>query len=148
LPRADVVLERVGEFHDLQIDDVLTVECSHFDAGRAVLVGDAAHAMRPNAGQGGNSTLVDAAVLSHALATAPDITAALRAYDARRRPKVREVGKISDRLCRLSTRNVMPGRRVRDAYVRSLITNSHKQLDVLMQEDPAWLQGVAEAAGA
>ncbi|HEX7522386.1 MAG TPA: NAD(P)/FAD-dependent oxidoreductase [Acidimicrobiia bacterium] len=148
LPRAGSVLDHVREFHDLLIHDVLTVECSHFDAGRAVLVGDAAHAMRPNAGQGGNSALVDAAVLSHELATAPDITTALRAYDARRRPKVRELGKIADRLCRLSTRNVMPARRVRDAYVRSLARNSRKQLDVLMQEDPAWLQGVAGAAGA
>jgi 2-polyprenyl-6-methoxyphenol hydroxylase-like FAD-dependent oxidoreductase len=148
LPRAGVVLDRVGAFHDLLVDDVLTVECNHFDAGRAVLVGDAAHAMRPNAGQGGNSALVDAAVLSYELAAASDITTALRSYDARRRPKVREVQKIADRLVRLSTRNVMSARRMRDAYVRSLITNSRKQFDVLMQEDPAWLQRVAEAAGA
>ncbi len=42
----------------------------------------------------------------------------------------------------------MPARRVRDAYVRGLISNSRKQFDVLMQEDPAWLQRVAEATGA
>jgi hypothetical protein len=67
---------------------------------------------------------------------------------ARRGPKVRELGKIADRVCRLSTRNVMPARQVRDAYVRGLISDSRKQFDVLMQEDPAWLQRVAEAAGA
>ncbi|NEE18492.1 FAD-dependent monooxygenase, partial [Streptomyces sp. SID7499] len=53
------------------------------------LVGDAAHAMTPNLGQGACTAILDAEALTRALATAPPgpagIAGALRAYDAERR---------------------------------------------------------------
>lgn len=55
--------------------------------GRAVLLGDAAHAMSPDRGQGAGHSLEDAVVLAHALAVEPTVTAALRRYDAERRPR-------------------------------------------------------------
>lgn len=53
--------------------------------GRAVLVGDAAHAMSPQLGQGANMALVDALALRDALRASADIPAALSAYQRDRR---------------------------------------------------------------
>ncbi|MGO4678355.1 flavin-dependent oxidoreductase [Microbacterium sp. 2MCAF23] len=54
--------------------------------GRAVLLGDAAHAMYPNGSNGGSQAILDARTLAYQLATTTDIDAALSAYDADRRP--------------------------------------------------------------
>ncbi|WP_284042529.1 FAD-dependent monooxygenase [Actinoplanes sp. M2I2] len=54
-----------------------------FVRGTTVLLGDAAHAMTPDLGQGANLALEDAATLTDLLGTRP-IAEALRAYDDRR----------------------------------------------------------------
>jgi 2-polyprenyl-6-methoxyphenol hydroxylase-like FAD-dependent oxidoreductase len=59
--------------------------------GRATLLGDAAHAMRPVGSQAGSQAIVDARVLAHALGSERDPVAALAAYDAIRRPAMNEV---------------------------------------------------------
>ncbi|MEV0447002.1 FAD-dependent monooxygenase [Streptomyces sp. NPDC050600] len=62
-----------------------------FVAGRVVLLGDAAHAMTPNLGQGACQALEDAVVLAAALDTEPGVTAALARYDSERRPRTTAV---------------------------------------------------------
>ncbi|MFF3427849.1 FAD-dependent oxidoreductase [Streptomyces sp. NPDC002602] len=54
--------------------------------GRLVWIGDAAHAMTPNLGQGGCQAIEDAVVLAH-LVDGPDVATALAAYDAARGPR-------------------------------------------------------------
>jgi len=53
---------------------------------RVVLVGDAAHPV--GVGQGASMSIEDALVITAALRAAPTLPAALRAYDAERRPRV------------------------------------------------------------
>lgn len=66
--------------------------------GRVALLGDAAHPMTPNLGQGGGQAIEDAVVLAHRLATLPDVAAALRAYEAVRAPRANAVVTRSRRL--------------------------------------------------
>ncbi|MEW2547010.1 FAD-dependent monooxygenase [Streptomyces sp. NPDC047002] len=56
-------------------------------AGRALLVGDAAHAASPATGQGASMALEDAVVLAKSLRDAPDPDRALELYEALRRPR-------------------------------------------------------------
>ncbi|GAB2505932.1 FAD-dependent oxidoreductase [Lysobacter humi (ex Lee et al. 2017)] len=56
--------------------------------GRAVLLGDAAHAMSPQLGQGVNMALLDARALRDALRMHGDLPAALAAYEHERRAHV------------------------------------------------------------
>ncbi|MBB4855886.1 2-polyprenyl-6-methoxyphenol hydroxylase-like FAD-dependent oxidoreductase [Mycobacteroides chelonae] len=59
--------------------------------GRVVLVGDAAHPMRPHLGQGGCLSLEDAAVLGAAVSERSSLPSAFREYARRRRSRTRAV---------------------------------------------------------
>ncbi|MFN0285021.1 MAG: FAD-dependent oxidoreductase [Kineosporiaceae bacterium] len=102
---------------DLLVNQVHSVRTTSFVDGRVVLLGDAAHAMPPNLGQGANSALVDAAVLALELAGPGTWTDALFRYDADRRPAVRRVQRDAERLARVA--HWRHGRGLRDLAVRS-----------------------------
>ena len=67
------------------------VRISKWQRGRIVLIGDAAHATAPVWAQGAAMALEDAIVLAECLTADPDRSAAVRAYDRRRRPRVEHV---------------------------------------------------------
>ena len=54
--------------------------------GRVTLLGDAAHPMYPQGGNGGAQAIIDAATLARSLKSEPDPEAALKAYEAARLP--------------------------------------------------------------
>jgi 2-polyprenyl-6-methoxyphenol hydroxylase-like FAD-dependent oxidoreductase len=56
----------------------------HWGEGRITLLGDAAHPMTPNMGQGACQAIEDAIVLAACLRNASDLEAALRAYEEER----------------------------------------------------------------
>ncbi len=90
-------------------------------AGHVALVGDAAHAMTPNLGQGACTAILDADALTRALAAAPPgpagIAGALRAYDRDRRRSAQRTAFASRTLHRfMSTERT----RLRNAAVRLL----------------------------
>jgi len=58
-----------------------------YHRGSVVLLGDAAHAMTPNLGQGGGQALEDAIALAAAVSRAPDVPTALSQYDHERRAR-------------------------------------------------------------
>ena len=60
---------------------------SRWTVGRVTLLGDAAHAMTPNLGQGACQALEDAVVVADSLAVEPDVASALLRYEERRRPR-------------------------------------------------------------
>jgi 2-polyprenyl-6-methoxyphenol hydroxylase-like FAD-dependent oxidoreductase len=120
LPAAADLLEQVSSFDDLLVNTVRSVACRRWFSGRLVLLGDAAHAMAPNLGQGANSALVDGVVLAEELAGTPSVMDALVEYDKRRRPLARRVqtaAAMLQRLCGIERATAM---RVRDALLAGL----------------------------
>ncbi|MEU8403475.1 FAD-dependent monooxygenase [Nonomuraea sp. NPDC048892] len=95
------VLQQVRDWHEpipaliaaTPDDAVIRIDIHDLDPlpsyvdGRVALLGDAAHAMSPDRGQGAGQSLEDAVVLAAALAAEPSIGTALRRYDAERRPR-------------------------------------------------------------
>ncbi|MET9322394.1 FAD-dependent monooxygenase [Streptomyces sp. NPDC003038] len=110
------LLRRYGTWHDpipallARIDPTavlqhdlydLAAPLPRFHQGRLAWLGDAAHAMTPNLGQGGCQAVEDAVVLAHLLDGA-DVPAALAAYSAARcartdaiRVRARRAGRIA-----------------------------------------------------
>ncbi|MFF4388371.1 FAD-dependent monooxygenase [Streptomyces sp. NPDC001552] len=99
------LLERIDPAAVLQHDLYdLAAPLPRFHHGRLAWLGDAAHAMTPNLGQGGCQAVEDAAVLGHLLADidAADVPAALAAYSAARcartdaiRVRARRAGRVA-----------------------------------------------------
>ncbi|MEV3935275.1 FAD-dependent monooxygenase [Glycomyces sp. NPDC049804] len=103
------VLRRVGDWHDpipALLDATPTERVLHHDItdlvrtplptyvnGRIALLGDAAHPMSPDLGQGAGQALEDAVVLAASLHDVSDATAALARYDTVRRPRTQWIAK-------------------------------------------------------
>lgn len=87
--------------------------------GRVTLLGDAAHAMTPNMGQGACQAIEDAVVLAALLADRrDDLPAALQAYEAARRPRAVGIVEQSERLGRVTQWENALARGVRDTLIR------------------------------
>lgn len=149
LPLAAELLGTATSTDSLLVNEVKRVECRTYVDGRHVLLGDAAHAMAPNLGQGANSALVDAAVLAHELCSAPSLDAALAAYDRRRRPAVSRVQSFAGRAGAAAEMTHPVLRFVRDLGARVVLNAAAARTARMMQqEDPAWLQRrIREIAG-
>ena len=68
---------------------------ARWGAGSVTLLGDAAHPMTPNLGQGGCIAIEDAAVLARCLAKYRDAPRALRTYESRRRARAASIASYS-----------------------------------------------------
>jgi 2-polyprenyl-6-methoxyphenol hydroxylase-like FAD-dependent oxidoreductase len=105
------ILDAMEKVQVARTDEVVLESWSR---GPVLLVGDAAHATAPTLAQGAAMSFEDAVVLGEELRGAQDIPAALRAYEARRRPRC---GEVRDRTHeRDRTRDVPPA--LRDPMLR------------------------------
>lgn len=90
-PPMHVILSQYSSWADMVRLQHRSIRCDAWSSGDVVLIGDAAHAMSPNLGQGANCALVDAlALASHVAAESPDgdVSAALARFERDRRPLV------------------------------------------------------------
>ena len=83
------LIARAAEIFEFPLVDRDPVET--WTRGRVTLIGDAAHPMQPIGSQAGSQAIIDARVLTAALATASDPSEALRRYDLERRPAMNDI---------------------------------------------------------
>jgi 2-polyprenyl-6-methoxyphenol hydroxylase-like FAD-dependent oxidoreductase len=86
--------------------------------GRVTLLGDAAHPMTPDVGQGAGQALEDAVVLARSLEGAIDLEAALRAYERRRLARTSAVVRSARQFGRLAQASNPVTVRLRDLTMR------------------------------
>src|SRR5215475_297836 len=83
------LVERTRDIYEFPLVDRDPIQAWTF--GRVTLIGDAAHPMQPIGSQAGSQAIIDARVLTQALATIPDAREALARYDAIRRPAMNDI---------------------------------------------------------
>lgn len=111
------VLERTPESAILRDDLYERKPLKRWGQGRVTLLGDAAHPMTPNLGQGACQAIEDAVVLARYLAQEPDVVAALRGYEARRIKRTRAIVAESRRFGRIAQLENPLAVRMRDALI-------------------------------
>lgn len=135
-PASQRILAGLRTFSDLIQNEVIRVDCDRWFDGRLVILGDAAHAMAPNLGQGANSALVDATILVAELRRSSSVADGLAAYERRRKTAVRRVADASARLGMLGEVTHPVGRALRDRVlmpIASLFATT-KATSLLLQE--------------
>ncbi|MEZ4434560.1 MAG: FAD-dependent monooxygenase [bacterium] len=139
-PGLDPVLDRLGET-PVHHGDLYQHHAIDFGAGRVVLIGDAAHAMTPNVGQGAGMGIEDAGELALLVpAHAADPAAIPAALDARRRERVRGVTRTAWTIGRVAHWQNPVARWIRDALLRAIPDRkAHAQTLAL------WRPGIALA---
>lgn len=144
-PASARILAGLRTFDELLQNEVVRVDCARWSDSRLVLVGDAAHAMAPNLGQGANSALVDAAVLFDELDRAPTLAEGLLAYERRRRKAVRRVSDASSRLGALAEITFPAARALRDRVLLPVVSlfATTDATALLLQEPTEVLRAIA-----
>jgi FAD-dependent urate hydroxylase len=105
--------------------------------GRVALLGDAAHPMGPDLGQGACQAIEDAETLALALAHHADVPTALSAYQRIRVPRVRTVARIVAVTAWLAARTSPAACTLRDTALRlGPPAVADKQLELLAGWDP------------
>jgi 2-polyprenyl-6-methoxyphenol hydroxylase-like FAD-dependent oxidoreductase len=108
---------------DIYVDPIacLARPLPSFAVGRIALLGDAAHAMPPDLGQGASQAFEDAAALARHLdgADPADVPERLRRYDAQRRPPANRLLRQAQRMSRLTAQTGTRGW-LRDVALRAV----------------------------
>lgn len=129
------LLRRFGDWHDpipaiidaAAPEEILRHDVHHiteplpaFHRGRVALLGDAAHAMPPTLGQGGNQAIEDAVVLAHHADPAQPDALGLAAYTAARRPRTTAIARKAVGVGRVNMLRNRPAIAMRNALIAAL----------------------------
>lgn len=131
------LLEATPEPHILRTDISDRPVIERWSRGRVVLLGDAAHPMTPNLGQGGCQAIEDAVVLARAIAGEVSIEAAIIRYERARVRRANEVVEGARKVGRIAQWSSPLACFVRDALTRATPTDLiRKRLERAFRFDP------------
>lgn len=131
------LLEAASEAQILRNDIFDLPPLPSFASGRVALLGDAAHAMSPDLGQGACQALEDAVVLAASLGTHPSVESALEAYDDQRRPRTQRIASRSRRIGQIAQWSSRPAVALRDLLVRATPNSSQlRSLAPVLEWEP------------
>jgi len=92
-PHLEVLIGRIGD--QGRYDRFDLIKLKRWSAGRVAIIGDAAHALPPNIGQGGGCAMMNALSLAVYLERDGDIGAALASWERNERPLTEHTQRIS-----------------------------------------------------
>jgi len=117
VPDAVDLLGAVADWDAVSYDELQDVALGRWWRGRGFVVGDAAHAMTPDLGQGANSAMVDGLVLMRLVAAGGSAGEIGRRYQRLRRRFVRRLQLASRQIGRLASWSSPAGRLARRALL-------------------------------
>lgn len=118
LPDLDRLIDELGPDDFVHHGDLHDQPQLAWGRGRVLLLGDAAHAMTPNMGQGAAMAVEDAGVLTRLLTSGQSPAEILEAYAAAREDRVRRVHTTSWRIGQLAHWEHPIARAIRDFLLR------------------------------
>ncbi len=92
-PHLEALIDRIG--NQGRYDRFDLIKLKRWSAGRVALIGDAAHALPPNIGQGGGCAMMNALALAVHLERDADIASALGTWERNERPLTEHTQRIS-----------------------------------------------------
>ena len=92
-PHLEALIDRIGE--QGRYDRFDLIKLKRWSAGKVAIIGDAAHALPPNIGQGGGCAMMNALSLAVYLAREDDVAAALQTWERNERPMTEHTQRIS-----------------------------------------------------
>jgi 2-polyprenyl-6-methoxyphenol hydroxylase-like FAD-dependent oxidoreductase len=92
-PHLATLIDRIGD--QGRYDRFEMIRLRRWSQGHAAIVGDAAHALPPNIGQGGGCAMMNALALAVHLERSPDVPAGLAAWERAERPLTDHTQRIS-----------------------------------------------------
>jgi 2-polyprenyl-6-methoxyphenol hydroxylase-like FAD-dependent oxidoreductase len=92
-PCLDELIDRIGDQGRYDRFDLIRLK--RWSAGRVAIVGDAAHALPPNIGQGGGCAMMNALSLAIYLERESEVAAALAAWERDERPLTEHTQRVS-----------------------------------------------------
>ena len=128
------LLEAVGPIVVTPTLDVATLPT--WSRGRVLLIGDAAHATSPHAGQGASLALEDALRLARLLGSGRDLAATFEAFEAERRPRAERVVALARRNGNSKREFSATGAWVRDRMLQLLLPLTARGMDWMYAYDP------------
>jgi len=92
-PRLETLLDRIGD--QGRYDRFDLIKLKRWSAGKVAMIGDAAHALPPNIGQGGGCAMMNALSLAVYLQREDDVATALETWERNERPMTEHTQRIS-----------------------------------------------------
>jgi 2-polyprenyl-6-methoxyphenol hydroxylase-like FAD-dependent oxidoreductase len=141
IPQLIDALQQVGV---IASTDLATLP--YWSRGRTVLIGDAAHATSPHAGQGASMALEDALRLAHLLASDEQTEIAFQRFEAERRPRVEKIVALARRNGGNKREFSRTGAWFRDRMIQLMVALSARRQDWIYSYDARSLSSQAQTS--